>query len=348
LLSVLTFEQQPNPSLSAYDLMNVDPSTAVPSITLTGIFDGNSTTWTAAPDLLAAGATDAEFVVEVESNGIATLRFGDNTNGLMPASNTAFTAVYRIGNGTAGNVGAESLTYLTADPRILSCTNPLPASGGVDPETNAQIQRRAPQAFLTQERAVTMSDYATVAEANKLVSSAAATLRWTGSWYTVFVAAEPVSGGLLSKSLSKSLTRYINAYRLAGQDLKLEGPAYVSLLIALTICVDPEYFQADVQKALMQVLGSGTQSNGQPGYFAPDIFQLGQNVYLSPIYAAARTVAGVQSVVATTFQPQSLPPTNVYIQSGEIPIGPFQVARLANDRSLPANGQLTLNMQGGK
>jgi hypothetical protein len=348
LLSVLTFEQQPNPSLSAYDLMNVDPSKAVPSLALTGLLDGNATTWAAATDLLAAGPTDAEFVVEVESSGAAILRFGDNTNGLTPASNTAFTAACRIGNGMAGNVGAESLTYLVADPRILSCTNPLPASGGVDPETNAQIQRRAPQAFLTQERAVTMSDYASAAEANPLVSSAAATLRWTGSWYTVFVAAEPASGGQLGNSLRKSLTRYINAYRLAGQDLKLEGPDYVSLLIALTICVDPAYFQADVQKALMQVLGSGTQSNGQPGYFAPDVFQLGQNVYLSPIYAAARTVAGVQSVVATTFQPQSLPPTNVYIQSGEIPIGPFQVARMANDRSLPANGQLTLNMQGGK
>jgi hypothetical protein len=348
LLSILTFEQQPNPSLSAYDLMNVDPSKAVPSITLTGLFDGDSAKWTAAPDLLAAGATDTEFVVEVESSGVATLRFGDNTNGLMPASNTAFTAVCRIGNGSAGNVGAESLTYLIADPRILSCTNPLPASGGVDPETNAQIKRRAPQAFLTQERAITMSDYATVAEANPLISSAAATLRWTGSWYTVFVAAEPTSGGLLGSSLRKSLTRYVNAYRLAGQDLKLEGPDYVSLQIALTICVDPAYFQADVQKSLLQVLGSGLQPNGQPGYFAPDVFQLGQNVYLSPIYAAARAVAGVQSVVATIFQPKSLPPTNLYVQSGEIPIGPFQVARLVNDRSLPANGQLTLNMQGGK
>jgi len=348
LLSVLTFDQEPNPSLSAYDLMNYDPSTAVPSITLTGSLNGIETTWTAAPDLLGDGPTDTNFVVEIESNGVAILRFGDNINGMSPASGTTFTATYRIGNGTAGNVGAESLTHLAADPRIVSCTNPLPASGGVDPETNTQIQRRAPQAFVTQERAVTMADYVTVTEANPQVSSAAATLRWTGSWYTVFVAAEPTNGGSLSKTLRKSLTQYVNRYRLAGQDLKLEGPDYVSLVIALTICVDPSYFKSDVQQALMQVLGSGTQPNGQPGYFAADTFQLGQNVYLSPIYAAARTVAGVTTVRATTFQPQAVPETNAFIQSGEIQIGPFQVARLANDPSLPANGQLTLNMQGGK
>ena len=68
----------------------------------------------------------------------------------------------------------------------MSCTNPLPAQGGVDPETNAQIQTRAPQAFLTQERAVTMQDYANVVERNPLIEDAAASLHWTGSWYTVF------------------------------------------------------------------------------------------------------------------------------------------------------------------
>jgi hypothetical protein len=352
LLRVVTFEEQPNPALSAYDLMNYDPASAVPAITLASDLKGATATWTAVPDLLADGPTDTNFVVEIESDGTATLRFGDATNGMMPASNTAFTATYRIGNGTAGNLGAESLLRFAGDPRIVGCTNPLPATGGVDPETTAQIQRRAPQAFLTQERAVTMPDYVNVTEGYPQIADAAATLRWTGSWYTVFDAAEPVGGGALNKATLKSLTKYVNQYRLAGQDLKLEGPDYVSLTIALTVCVDPAYFQAQVQQALQQVLGAGTQPNGQPGVFAPANFQLGQSVYLSPIYTAARSVAGVTTVTATVFQPQNVPlttpPTQVYLAQGEIPMGPFQLARLANDPSLPANGQLTLNLQGGK
>jgi hypothetical protein len=352
MLRVVTFEEQPNPALSAFDLMNYDPAAAVPVIKLTSELNGAAATWAAAPDLLADGTTDTNFVVEIESDGTATLRFGDGTNGMMPASNTAFAAEYRIGNGTAGNVGAESLLLFAGDPRIVGCTNPLPATGGVDPETTAQIQRRAPQAFLTQERAVTMQDYVNVTEGYPQIADAAATLRWTGSWYTVFDAAEPVGGGALSKATLKSLTKYVNQYRLAGQDLKLEAPAYVSLTIALTVCVDPAYFQAQVQQALQQALGAGTQPNGQPGVFAPANFQLGQSVYLSPIYTAARSVAGVTTVTATVFQPQSVPltapPTPVYINAGEIKMGAFQVARMANDPSLPANGQLTLNMQGGK
>jgi hypothetical protein len=347
LVTVRSFEQEPNPDLSAYDLMNYAADEAVPSVTLTGTLNGVGTIWTPAPDLLAAGPGDTDFVVEIETDGTAHLRFGDDTNGMSPASGTAFTASYRVGNGTAGNVGAETLVFLAADPRIQSCSNPLPATGGVDPETPDQIRRRAPQAFLTQERAVTMADYATVAEANAQVGDAAAMLRWTGSWYTVFITAEPKTGGSLSNTLRRTLTQYVNRFRLAGQDIKLEGPNYVPLDIALTVCVDPDYFQSDVQQALAQALGSGTLPNGQPALFSAGYFQLGQTVYLSPIYAAARQVAGVQTVTATVFQPQGVD-TDIYLQTGEIPLGPFQVARMDNNPSLPNHGQLTLVMQGGK
>ncbi len=119
-------------------------------------------------------------------DGTAHLRFGDSTNGLFPASGTAFTAQYRVGNGTAGQCRRrQPYPVRRATREVVSCINPMAASGGVDPETADQIRRRAPQAFLTQERAITMTDYATVAEASPQVEDAAATLRWTGSWYTV-------------------------------------------------------------------------------------------------------------------------------------------------------------------
>jgi predicted phage baseplate assembly protein len=347
LISVESFADQPDLALSAFDLMNYDASHATPSITLSGLYDGETATWTPLPDLLESGPDDANFVVEVESNGVARLRFGDNTNGKFPASGTLFTASYRIGNGTAGNVGAESLTYFAGDSRIQACANPLSAAGGVDPETNDQICRRAPQAFMTQERAVSMADYETVTESNTQVKQAVAVLRWTGSWYTVFIAAEPQNAGNLTPALQKSLTCLVDRYRLAGQDVQLESPQYVPLEIELTVCVDPDYFQSDVKQALLAVLGSQTQPNGQPGYFNPDNFAFGQTVYLSPIYAAARQVAGVTSVGARVFQPQGVP-TKSYLKRGEIPLGSLQIAQMDNDPSYPNHGRLTLVMQGGK
>ena len=54
-------------------------------------------------------------------------------------------------------MGANSLVIHSRMLNVVTCTNPLPGTGGTDPETNAQIVRRAPQAFLTQERAITMA-----------------------------------------------------------------------------------------------------------------------------------------------------------------------------------------------
>ncbi len=257
LIRVRSYAGQPNPGLSARALMDFDNEGALPAVTLSSNVDNETASWTALSNLLQAGPADTNFVVEIEADGTAHLRFGDNTNGLRPESGAAFTATYRVGNGTAGNVGAESLVFLaTADARIVGCTNPMPAIGGVDPETTEQIRRRAPVAFLTQERAITMPDYVAIAERNSQIDEAVATLRWTGSWYTVFLGAEPKGGGNLRPMLRRSLTRFVGRYRLAGQDLEVESPLYVSLNLNLTVCVDPNYFQAHVRKALMQVLGS--------------------------------------------------------------------------------------------
>ena len=348
LVTVESFAQAVDPGVSASALMNFDSSEAVPSIELSGTLNGVTRTWTPLQNLLSSDASDPVFVVEIEYTGVATLRFGDNTNGETPDSGTMFVANYRIGNGTAGNVGADSLVFLAVgDARIKTCRNPLPATGGTDPETNDQIRRRAPQAFLTQERAVTMPDYVVAAELNPQVEEAVASLRWTGSWYTVFIAVEPETGGQLTSTLEKAVKKKVESYRLAGQDLQLDSPQYVSLEIELQICVDPDYFARDVQQAVLQVLGSQLLPNGQKGFFYPGNFTFGQSVYLSPIYAAVRSVPGVNAVNATMFQVQGVNSVQ-YLASGELPLGSLQVARLENNPSYPDHGQLTLDMEGGK
>jgi hypothetical protein len=354
LISVETFEGEPNPSLSVADLMSFDAKLAIPAIQVISHTPDTSNPhihWTPAPDLLGSGPEDAQFVVEIDTNGTAQLRFGDGTNGKMPIAGDHFHAIYRVGNGSAGNVGANCLINcsapVAAKTNILNCTNPIAASGGIDPETAAQIRRGAPQAFNTQERAVTMQDYINAVELNTQIEDAAAQSRWTGSWYTVFIAAEPQANAPLTKSLRRSLTKTVNAYRLAGRAAYIEPPQYVPLAIDLTICVAPDSFSADVKAALLQVLGSCLLPSGKPAFFNPKNFELGQPVYLSTIYEAARSVPGLTRVTATKFEPQGLS-TKIYLNQGYIPMGPFQVARLNNDPSLPGNGILKLHMQGGR
>src|SRR6188508_2133726 len=95
-------------SPAARRAIEVDVRDAMPVISLRGDFD----TWTPTRTLLASDRFAAEFVVEMEDDGRAHLRFGDDLFGRVPSEGTSFTARYRLGTGSSGNVGAEALCRL--------------------------------------------------------------------------------------------------------------------------------------------------------------------------------------------------------------------------------------------
>jgi hypothetical protein len=322
----------------------------LPQIRLDSQLNSQSQLWQAKRDLLNSAANASDFVVEVDDDGIAQLRFGDDVHGERPEPDTMFTSAYRIGNGAAGNVGAESIVHFVASagdlPNVLSMRNPLPAQGGVDPEDAASVRRNAPEAFRTQERAVTTDDYAAVVERNANVQRAAATLRWTGSWYTVFNTVDPVAGADAQK-LKADLAPFVNRYRMAGQDLEFNDPQYVSLEIDLHVCVKDDYFRSDVRENLLELFGTGVLPDGRPGVFNPDNLSFGQSVFLAPFYAAAHRVPGVASVEVTKFQRQGTDDPS-YLMKGELPLGRLEIARLDNDPNFPEHGVLKLDIHGGR
>ena len=160
--SQIAFSRDPNASASAafrWEMRNV-----LPAIRLK---DGDDRLWHPQRDLLSSDAFTEEFVAEVDDDGRATLRFGDDQYGLRPTPGVEFTATYRVGNGPSGNVGAETLVHLITDVTgITSMRNPMAARGGADPESLEHVRRVAPDAFRIQERAVTPDDYAEVARAS--------------------------------------------------------------------------------------------------------------------------------------------------------------------------------------
>ncbi len=304
--------------------------------------------WQPRRDLLNSAADAADFVVEVEHDGAAQLRCGDDHRGKRPDSGTVFKASYRVGNGRAGNIGADAIAHVVAiDARLGGARNPLPAAGGVDPEEAAQVRRRAPQAFRTQERAVTPDDYAEVTQRGAGIQRAAATLRWTGSWHTVFITVDRSGGLPLNPPFEDALTRQVERYRMAGHDLEFDNPVYVSLEIDMLVCVAADYFRSDVYAALLEVLSNRRLPDGRTGLFHPDNFSFGQTVYLSPLYAAARTVPGVASVQITRLQRQGEDDTR-FLADGFMELGRLEIARLDNDPNFPEHGVLRLTLRGGK
>jgi hypothetical protein len=334
----------------ASSLLSIDPRSATPRIaSLKGTLGPVTQSWTPQRDLMASAADATDFVVEIENSGRALIRFGDDDRGKRPDSGTSFLASYRIGNGIAGNVGAEAIVHIVsaANGTFTGLYNPMPAAGGTEPEDIEAARRDAPQAFRTQERAVTPADYAAAAERLPEVQDAAASFRWTGSWYTVFVTPDRLGGGDIDAIFSSRLRAHLERFRMAGYDLEIAPPRYVPLDVALHICVLSDYFRADVLEAVAQVLSSDVLPDGRLGLFHPDNFTFGQDAYLSWIIAAVEAVEGVDSVRADTFERLGVP-NDTSLEEGFIPIGALEIAQLANDPNFRERGRLTLKAGGGK
>jgi predicted phage baseplate assembly protein len=291
--------------------------------------------WTARADLLGSAPDAPDFVVETEHDGTVRLRFARGA----PAEGTTFTATYRVGNGVAGNVGADSLVHVvTSDGSVLGATNPLPAAGGVQPESADEIRRNAPEAFKVQQRAVTEADWAEVATRDPAIQRAAATWRWTGSWHTVFLTVDPAGTETPPPTFADDVRAELERYRLAGYDLDVDRPRYVPLEVGMLVCVEPDYLRSEVGSAVLTELA---------GLFAPDNFSFAQPVYLSPIYAAAQSVPGVASVTVQVFQRQHEPASSG-LTGGLLSMGRLEIARLDNDPNFPERGVLSLSLGGGR
>ena len=322
------------------------PRDARQALLVSGTVNAATTVWTPQPDLLASDRFAPDFTVETEYDGTAFLRFGDDEHGQLPLTDTHFFADYRVGNGVAGNVGRESLAHVVTNATIMAVSNPLPAAGGVEPESGDEVRRDAPYAFQVQERAVTAPDYAEVTERSRDVQRAAATFRWTGSWHTVFVTADRIGGKPVDDGFETRLRSWLEKYRMAGYDLEVDAPVFVPLEIGLHVCVLPGHFRSDVATQVTTVLSDSVLADGQLGLFHPDKLTFGQPVYLSAVLAAVHSVTGVQSVDVTTFQRQRQPQTSGLV-SGVLPMGRLEIARLDNDPSFAERGVLNLSFGGG-
>ncbi|WP_456621077.1 putative baseplate assembly protein [Bradyrhizobium sp. P5_C12] len=333
---------------SAFRLLS--PRDAMPALVdLTGQVAGTTEHWLPRRDLIDSAGNAPHVVVEIDNHRRALVRFGDGLLGKRPAADTAFTVTYRIGNGAAGNVGAEAIAHIvsTTDGVFAAIRNPLAAAGGVEPEDIEAARRDAPQAFRTQERAVTAADYAAAAERRADVQRAAATFRWTGSWHTVFVTPDRFGGSPVDAPFAAQLRNHLERFRMAGYDLEVRTPRYVPLDVTLHVCVKPDYFRAEVAQAVRAVLSSTVLPDGTLGLFHPDNFSFGDPVYLSRVIAAAQAVEGVEAVQAEKFQ-RLISPLATSLDDEVIPIGSLEIAQLANNPNFRERGRLVIEAGGGK
>jgi predicted phage baseplate assembly protein len=354
----LTFSQPIQRNSSAAKMLMQNPREALPCLKLyaetggTGDSD-EAVEWLAVADPLESRRLDRHFMVEMDNDGRAHLRFGDGELGRRPEVGMKFKAVYRIGNGPAGNIGRDMISNIvlrniSLKGIALRPRNPLPAVGGTSAEEMENVKLFAPHAFRKDlQRAVTANDYARLAERHPGVQRAAAAIRWTGNWHEVMVAIDPLGAVEAGDELLLDIERYLFKYKSMGHDLVVKRASYVPLDIEMTICVQPDYLLGQVEAELKEVFSNRMLANGGLGFFHPDRLSFGEGIYLSRIVAVAQAVPGVESVIIDKFQRLFESP-NQEIERGILPLSPMEIARLDNNPSFPENGKLVINLKGGR
>ncbi len=204
---------------------------------------------------------------------------------------------------------------------------------------------------------MTTADYQAAVEqftdplGRKPVQRANAAFRWTGSWLTVFLTIDPRNTDVLSPGLRTELLDFVDTRRLTGYDLDVIKPVYIAVDLAIEFCPALGFRVPDVEQALLRVFSNGDLPNGAKGFFHPDNFSFGDNLYVSRIYEAAMQVPGIDSAhitrLAHLHAAQPRRDTDANLRQGFLQAGPDQILRLDNDRNAPQNGILHVAPRGG-
>jgi hypothetical protein len=306
--------------------------------------------WLLRRDLLNSGPLDYDFTVEIEDNRQARLRFGFGEQGRQPNAEDIFEVTYRVGNGSTGNLKADSIKHIvTGIVGVTKVRNPLPAYGGTDPESIEDAVLNAPYAFsdqssfaLTdQRRCVVEEDYVYIAKQHPEVMNAVAAIRWMGDWHTAFVYVQRIHGLDVDAAFKSRIARYMQKFLISGYEVEIRGPRFVALSIALKIYLKPQVTRNVVRNALLQAF-----STAQDGFFNPDVFTFGDTLYQSQVIKRAADVPGVLRVEVEQFCRYDDAGT-AHDVAQQIVTDSVEIIRLDNDFNTAYNGIIHFHIEGG-
>ncbi|HEY4459242.1 MAG TPA: putative baseplate assembly protein [Pseudonocardiaceae bacterium] len=232
----------------------------------------NGVQWHETDTLANAGPTDHVFVLD---NGAkTTVTFGDGVHGArLPTGVENVTATYRTGIGIGGNVPAASITQPTSRPLgVRGVTNPLPATGGADPDTNAVARTNTPLRSYALDRLVSVRDYADFSMARAGIGRASAQRLTDGRRDVLHLTITGADDAPIDptdelvRDLRESLADFGDTHLpivVAVRDLKL-------LVISANIKVLPDYswplVEPVIRQAVLDLFAPANRDLGQPGY----------------------------------------------------------------------------------
>ena len=260
--------------------------------------------WQEAADLYDKGPNARVYRTSLTDTGETVVEFGDGASGARPApGRDNIVAEYSRGIGSAGNLRAGQLSLPIDKPLGLRDTfNPLPASGGDDPERMEDARRNTPIHTLTLGRVVSITDYRDFALGFPGIAKAEARWIWQGETRRIVVTVAGRDGKTVDPA-GTTYTTLLDAFRTLGDplinvDLLSFAPAHfrLGLRVAVDPAYDPDTVLADVDSSLRTAFSFENRDFAQP-------------VAGSEIVSMAHRVKGVAAIDTDRLYRETAPQT---------------------------------------
>jgi hypothetical protein len=251
----------------------------------------NDVLWHLTDDLVDARAADHVYVTTTADDGKVSITFGTGVHGArLPTGSDNVRAVYRRGIGKGANVKSGQIaTALSRPLGVSAVTNPLPATGGTDPESRDDARRNIPVALQALGRVVSLRDYADFARTFAGIAKASAVRISNG--VTQFV--HLTIGGVDDIDIDSTSDLYVNLVHALGDFGDPYQPFVVALREKLIIAgaakvrLLPDYLWAAVAPKIRAALIDA---------FSWEHRQFGQPVFPSDVVSVIQSVEGVSYV----------------------------------------------------
>jgi predicted phage baseplate assembly protein len=273
--------------------------------------------WTRRADFDASTRSDRHFILDA-TEGI--VRFGDGEHGQVVPRGTRIVAAYLTTRAEAGNLATGTIDRLAngvpntelipgldaAQGRIARVTNPVAASGGAAAETLADAEARVFDKLAAPTRALTVSDYETLAMQTPGVRLARASARANlyaplpcypapGVITVIILPDLPVTRPMPNAELRRAVRAYLNRRRAIGTRVEIVGPTYTVVSVRATVRGYPgsgvglRERVIDALNRFFDPLTGGPDGTGWP---------FGRDVYRSEVLQVIDDTPGVDHVVA--------------------------------------------------
>jgi hypothetical protein len=260
--------------------------------------------WQEVPSLAQSGPGDHHVMVQIDEDQKMSFMGGDGKHGSTFATGVNNISVrYRTGLGAAGNVAANAISVLAAPlPFVQSSRNPGASNGGADAQTIETTRLMAPVTVRTLDRAVTVQDYKELALAYPGIDKAnARSVRKQGRPMIDLVVA--TTGGLPLNSLMRDeLTAFLQARSAPDHLVVIRDYTPVPVRLALEAHIQPTFLRAETGVRIQQALGMGLAEDSSLAYFNFDKRGLGEDLYLSDVYALIESLEGVDFLIVKEFR----------------------------------------------